>query len=84
MQKTQRNIPAKKKVPFDMRGVTARAFSEKYGVGESTIAGWKKEGMMPYWVSIVHVGEDPAIAEYKAEIERLNLVVDELIKRLAR
>jgi hypothetical protein len=72
------------KVPYDLRGMNAREFAKMFHVGEATVAGWKKEGKMPYWASIVPIGYDPAIAERDAELSRLNMVIDELIKRLAR
>jgi hypothetical protein len=53
-------------------------------VGESTVAGWKKDGQMPYWVTLVPIQADPRIAQLEAENSRLNIVIDELIKRLAR
>ena len=72
------------KVPFDLRGLTASEFAKAFHVGEATVAGWKKSGTMPYWASVVPIGCDPAIAERDAEIARLNIVVEDLIKRLAR
>lgn len=73
-----------RKVPYDLRGMRIADFAKTFHVGEGTVSGWKKDGEMPYWASVVPIGRDPAIAERDAEIARLNVVVDELIKRLAR
>ena len=73
-----------KKVPYDLRGLTAAEFARVFHIGEATVSGWKKDGEMPYWASVVPIGCDPAIAERDEEIARLNVVVGELIKRLAR
>ena len=73
-----------RKVPYDLRGMSGADFAKMFHVGEATVSGWKKDGEMPYWASIVPIGGDPAIAERDAEIARLNMVIDELIKRLAR
>jgi len=73
-----------RKVPYDLRGISAADFAKMFHVGEGTVYGWKKDGEMPYWASVVPIGCDPAIAERDTEIARLNTVIDELIKRLAR
>ena len=73
-----------RKVPYDLRGMRGTDFAKMFHVTEATVSGWKKDGEMPYWASIVPIGDDPAIAERDAEIARLNTVIDELIKRLAR
>jgi transposase len=73
-----------RKVPYDLQGAGQRQFADKVGLGESTVAGWKKAGEMPYWVTLIPSAEDPRIDDLKAENARLNMVIDELIKRLAR
>jgi hypothetical protein len=72
------------KAPFDPKGLAQRELAELLQVGESTVAGWKKDGQMPYWVTLVSTQADPRIAQLEAENSRLNIVIDELIKRLAR
>jgi transposase len=72
------------KVPYDLRGMSGADFARMFRVSQATVSGWKKDGEMPYWASIVPIGDNPAIAERDAEIARLNTVIDELVKRLAR
>jgi transcriptional regulator with XRE-family HTH domain len=72
------------KAPFDAKGLSQRELADLLKVGESTVAGWKKDGQMPYWVTLIPLQADPLVAQLEAEVTRLNIVIDELIKRLAR
>jgi transposase len=72
------------KVPYNAEGMSQRELADLLKVGESTVAGWKKDGQMPYWVSLVPLQTNPRITELEGEVTRLNVVIDELIKRLAR
>ena len=70
------------KVPYNLRGMKQSAFAKQFRIGPSTICNWKETNAMPYWASVVPIGPDQEVIKRDAEIERLNVVIDELLKRL--
>ena len=72
------------KIPFDACGLSQRDLATFLKVGESTVAGWRKDNEMPYWVSLISLADDPRLSEKDAEIARLNTTIDVLLTRLAR
>jgi predicted transcriptional regulator len=38
---------------LDDLGLTKKQFARKFGIGESTVYGWKKQEDVPYWVMII-------------------------------
>ena len=72
------------KVLYDLRGLTVREFADMFRISVSTIYTWQKENRMPYWASVVPIGPNLEADERDKEIARLNIVIDELLKRLAR
>jgi hypothetical protein len=70
------------KVPYNLRGMKQSEFAKQFRVGPSTISTWKDNNAMPYWASVVPIGPDQEVIKRDAKIERLNIVIDELLKRM--